>query len=131
MARKKRTSTILEAAHHRLAGLSSITPTADFGTGLTVAAYSGTINDFSTKLDTYNQMVTAVDELQNQIDADEANLRELTRRMLAAAQAHYGPDSNQYEQAGGKRVRDRKPRAKKAVDKSASGGGATPLKVTG
>ena len=119
MARRKRTSTILEAAHHRMAGLSSITPTVDFGTGLTLAAYSARINDFTTKLDNYNQMVAAVDELQNQIDADEANLRELNARMLAASKAHYGPDSNQYEQAGGKRIRDRKPRPRKGVEKTA------------
>ena len=119
MARRKRTSTILEAAHHRLAGLSSITPTVDFGTGLTLAAYSTKINDFTSKLDNYNQMVAAVDELQNQIDADEANLRELNARMLAASKAHYGPDSNQYEQAGGIRVRDRKSRPRKAAEKSA------------
>jgi hypothetical protein len=101
-----------------MAGLSSITPAADFGTGLTVAAYSAQVNAFSTKLDTYNQMVTAVDELQNQIDADEAALREMNARMLAAAEAHYGPDSNQYEQAGGTRRRDRKTPAKKGGEKT-------------
>ena len=126
MARKKRTSTTLDAAHHRMAGLSSITPAADFGSELTLASYSGKINDFGTKLDRYNQMVAAVDELQNQIDVDEAALHEMNGRMLAAAAAHYGPDSNQYEQAGGTRRRDRKPRAKKGAEKSASGAGTPP-----
>jgi len=44
-------------------------------------------------------MIAALDELQNQVDAAEASLRDLNKRMLAAAEAHYGPDSNQYEQA--------------------------------
>ena len=115
MARRKRTSAVLEAAHHRMAGLSSISPAPDFGAGLTVAAYTTTVHDFSTQLDSYNQMVSAVDEAQNRLDAAEENLNEQNNRMLAAVKAHYGPDSNQYEQAGGKRLRDRKRRAKKAI----------------
>ena len=119
MARRKRTSAVLEAAHHRMAGLSSITPVPDFGTGVSFAAYAAKISDFATKLDSYNQMVSAADELQNQIDADEEHLDELNTRMLAAVKAHFGPDSNQYEQAGGKRTRDRKRPGKKALAKTA------------
>jgi len=47
-------------------------------------------------------------------------LRETNKRMLAAAEAHYGPDSNQYEQAGGTRLRDRKRPTRKVQPKSAS-----------
>ena len=119
MARQKRTSAILQAAHKRLAGLSSITPAADFGVSLSVAAYSTVISDFTTTLDRYNQMVAAADEAQNQVDAAEKNLNELSNRMLAAVKAHYGPDSNEYEQAGGKRTRDRKRHTRRAVAKSA------------
>lgn len=108
MARKKRTSQVLEAAHQRLAGLNSITPPPDFGSNLTLATYMTQINAFSTRLDNYNQMLSALDDLQNQVDAEEANLRELSKRMLAATEAHYGPDSSQYEQAGGTRLSDRK-----------------------
>ena len=115
MARRKRTSAVLEAAHHRMAGLSTIDPAPDFGDGLTVAAYTTTANDFSTQLDSYNQMVSAVDEAQNRLDAAEENLNEQNVRILANVKAHYGPDSNEYEQAGSKRLRDRKPRAKKAI----------------
>ena len=121
MARRKRTSAVLEAAHLRMAGLSSIAPTVDFGSGLTIAEYSTQISNFSTKLDNYNQMMTALDELQNQVDAAEARLRELSARMLSAAGAHYGPDSNQYEQAGGKRTRDRKHSTRKPLQKTSEG----------
>ena len=117
MARLKRTSPVLESAHQRLAGLNAITPAVDFGPGLTLAAYSAQINSFSTKLDSYNQMIAALDELQNQVEADEAGLRETNKRMLAAVEAHYGPDSSQYEQAGGTRLRDRKRPVRKTTTK--------------
>ena len=114
MARRKRTSQVLEAAHIRMAGLNSIAPAPEFGPGVSLAAYATQISDFSSKLDSYNQMVAAVDELQNQVDAAEISLREANKRMLSAVEAHYGPDSNQYEQAGGKRARDRKRPTRKA-----------------
>ena len=120
MARRKRTSVVLEAAHQRLAGLNSITPPPDFGSNLTLAAYTTQISEFSTKLNNYNQMVSALDDLQNQLDAAEASLRETTKRMLSAVEAHYGPDSSQYEQAGGTRQSDRKRTTKKATTKPAS-----------
>lgn len=108
MSRRKRTSSVLEAARQRLSGLNSIKPAADFGPALSIAAYTTQINDFSTKLDNYNQMVSALDDLQNQLDASETSLREANKRMLSAAEAQFGPDSSQYEQAGGKRLSDRK-----------------------
>jgi hypothetical protein len=108
MARRKRTSTVLEAAHQRLAGLNSITPSPDFGSSLSLAVYTTQINELSTKLDHYNQMVATLDDLQNQLTAAELGLRETSKRMLAAVEAHYGPDSSQYEQAGGTRQSERK-----------------------
>ncbi|MGA9771564.1 MAG: hypothetical protein WBV94_21200 [Blastocatellia bacterium] len=108
MARRKRTSSALEAAHQRLAGLNSITPASDLGANLSLAVYMTQVNEFSTKLDHYNQMVSALDDLQNQLDDAESDLRETSKRMLAAVEAHYGPDSSQYEQAGGTRQSDRK-----------------------
>jgi hypothetical protein len=120
MARQRRTSQALETAHQRLAGLNSITPPPDFGSSLTLAAYTAQINAFNTRLDAYNQMIAALDDLQNQVDADEASLRETNKRMLAAAEAHYGPDSSQYEQAGGTRQSERKRPARKTPAKPVS-----------
>jgi hypothetical protein len=117
MARKKRTSTVLQTARQRLAGLNSIAPPPDFGTPLTLAAYSTQTDNFTTKLDHYNQMVATLDDLQNDIDKIEAELKDTNKRMLAAAQARYGADSSQYEQAGGKRLSDRKRPVKKPVTK--------------
>jgi len=108
MARSKRTSTIVETARQRLGGLKSITPTPDFGATLTVAGYEADITAVSNKLDQYNEMLSTLDALQNEFIALETALREKNTRMLSAAEAHYGPDSNEYEQVGGTRRSERK-----------------------
>jgi len=46
--------------------------------------------------------------MRNDTDAEEKRLRETNRRVLAAIEAQYGPDSNEYEAADGTRTRDRK-----------------------
>ena len=108
MARRKRTSAVLETARQRLAGLKSITPAPDFGPNLKLDDYEQEINDLSAKLDLYNEKLSGLDQLQNEIDGDEKNLRVKNGRMLSATEAHYGPDSSQYEQAGGIRTSERK-----------------------
>ena len=108
MARTKRTSAILETARQRLAGLKSITPAPNFGATLTLAGYETDITSFSDKLDSYNEKLSALDSLQNEIDTAELALREKNTRLLSATEAHYGPDSSEYEQAGGTRRSDRK-----------------------
>ena len=108
MARAKRSSAVLEAARRRLAGLKSITTTPDFGSNLTLAAYETEISDLSDKLDDYNQKLSSLDDLQNQLDADETHLRDTNRRMLSATEARYGSNSSEYEQAGGTRDDERK-----------------------
>lgn len=114
MARAKRKSTVLETARQRLGGIKAITPPVDFGPNLLVADYEQEINDFSGKIDRYNGMLATLDDLQNEIEADESNLRDKTARMLAATQARYGRDSSEYEQAGGTRQSERKRSSKKA-----------------
>ena len=108
MARKRRTSQILETARQRLAGLKSIDPAPNFGTALTVTEYGTKITDFDAQLGTYNQHVAALDDEQNTIDAQEEDLRDWNRRILSAAEATYGPDSSEYELAGGTRTSERK-----------------------
>ena len=108
MARRRRTSDVLETARQRLAGLKSINPAPDFGTALTLVAYETKASAFNTSLDTYNQHLAALDDEQNTIDAAEEDLRDWNRRMLSAAEATYGPDSSEYEAAGGTRKSERK-----------------------
>ena len=123
MARPKRTSTILETARERLAGLKSITPTPDFGPSLSVAIVETQTNGFGTQLDTYNQHVAELDNEQNQIDAAESSLQDLNSRILAAVKGQFGADSSQYEAVGGTRTSERKHR-------TAGGGPPTPTPTT-
>lgn len=108
MSRTKRTSTILEAARQRLAGLRSITPTPDFGPGITFASYERDVNALGTRFESYNEKLSGMDDEQNQLDDAEDDIREQNRRILSAVEAHYGPDSSEYEQVGGTRTSDRK-----------------------
>lgn len=118
MARVKRSSSVIETARQRLAGLKSINPAPDFGPNLTLAGYEADITAVNGHLDVYNEKLSAVDQLQNELETKEAALRDKSRRILAAVEAHYGPDSNEYEQAGGTRRSDRKrsgPKASKSA----------------
>lgn len=108
MARAKRSSTVLETARQRLAGIKSITPPPDFGPNLQINDYEQEINAFSAKIDRYNGMISSLDDLQNEIEADENSLRDKNKRMLSAAEARYGTDSSEYEQAGGTRQSERR-----------------------
>lgn len=108
MARTKRGSSVLETARQRLAGLKSITPAPDFGGDLTLESYEGDINALSAKVNSYNEEISALDQSQNELEGMEQRLREKNRRVLAAAEARYGPDSSEYEQAGGTRRSERK-----------------------
>lgn len=113
MARIKRSSTVLETARQRVAGLKTITPTPNFGGALDLGQYEQDINAFSAALDKYNDTLTLLDRMQNDLDTAEARLRELNKRVLAAVGALYGLDSSEYEAAGGTRSSERKRPAKK------------------
>jgi chromosome segregation ATPase len=91
-----------------VAGLKSITPPPDFGDSLSLEAYEARITAFSGTVDEYNEKLSALDQLLNELETAEAALREENRRFLSAAQAHYGSDSSEYEQVGGTRRSDRK-----------------------
>ncbi|HEV7743788.1 MAG TPA: hypothetical protein VGO56_02225 [Pyrinomonadaceae bacterium] len=119
MARTKRTSAVLETARQRFAGLKSINPAPNFGTTLTLAGYEADITTLSDQLDIYNVQLSALDALQNGIDSTETALREKNTRILSAAEAHYGPDSTEYEQAGGTRRSERKRTGPKGPRKTA------------
>ena len=108
MARLKKTSPVLETARQRLAGLKSFKTPADFGPNLTVAAYEAKSKSVSDSLDAYNSALAVADQLQNEFQAEEAELNEMNRRFLSAGEAHYGPDSSEYEMLGGTRKSERK-----------------------
>jgi hypothetical protein len=113
MARARRSSTVLDNARRRLAGLKSITPTPDFGPNLKLTDYEQDINAFNARLEGYNEKVSALDQLQNELEEEERRLHDKNKRMLSAAGAHYGPDSSEYEALGGTRTSERKRATKK------------------
>ena len=122
MARTKRTSAVSEAAKLRLAGLQSIDPLLDLGGGLTVASFKADIEDVDADMNTYNTMLSDVDQFQNRLDTKEDKLNDKSTRMLAAVGARWGKDSDEYEKAGGTRTSERK----KPGPRGKSGGGSPP-----
>ncbi len=121
MARARRKSTVLETFRQWLAGLKSIKPDPDLGPTLTVSAFEAKGNAFNTRLNGYNQKVAELDDEQNMVDSNEAELQDWNRRVLSAVEAQYGPDSSEYEAVGGTRKSERKRPVRKAP-----GGGTTP-----
>lgn len=120
MARQKRGSPILEAARRRLTGLKAIKPKTNYGPGLTEEDFEKDITDAEALLARYNQMSSEMDDLLNQIQAGEARAADKSRRILSATEAHYGPDSSEYEMVGGTRKSERKKPGRK------KGGGSSP-----
>lgn len=118
MARIKRGSAVLETARLRLSGLKTITPKPNFGPNLDVDQYEQEIEAYSAKLDGYNDTLSLLDRLQNELEAQETALNEKTKRMLAATGAQYGPDSSEYEAVGGTRTSDRKRPSRKKTGES-------------
>ena len=125
MARIKRKSVVVEAARIRLAGLKAINPKPNFGTNLTEEIYTAKIDSVRSRLDGYNQKLSEIDEDLNQLENEEAELNEMNRRFLAAGEAQYGPDSNEYEMLGGTRTSDRKKPTKKSGGSSGTGSGGS------
>ena len=120
MARLRRSSTVLETARQRLAGLKSIQPAPDFGPNLSVADYEKKITALGDELDGYNADLAALDERQNKLDAQEDALNDLNKRMLSATGAQYGSDSSEYEMVGGTRSIERTRTARKSTGKPGS-----------
>lgn len=115
MARKKRVSKVLTEAKKRRDALANIdpnNPNFDLGNGLDKPAYDAGIKIVEDALGKYNSLLQQADDLLNDIKPMEKDLRVLNVRMLGGAKSKWGPDSSQYEQAGGTRTSEikRKPR---------------------
>ena len=114
MAMKKRNSNILDSAETRANNLEAIDPNLDLGGGLTLTKFKQLIADGRAKLNAYNQTLALADQQANEIGAAEQAANDYSTRMLAGIGALHGPDSNEYEMAGGTRRSERKrPSSKK------------------
>jgi hypothetical protein len=118
MALKKRNSITLDQADMRSNSIKAIKADLDLGNGLTVARFEQLIADGRAKLDQYNQTLALADKQANEVEAAETEARNYSKRMLSAVEAVYGPDSSEYEQAGGTRASERKKAARKVPPKS-------------
>lgn len=102
MARLKRSSPTLEKALRRIAGMRSISPTLEFGNGLNLTDYDSRIQNLQTQLSTYNTLLSSIDEMAGRLSLIEQELGGYSEKMLMSVATHYGKDSLQYVQAGGK-----------------------------
>jgi hypothetical protein len=119
MAYKDRKSPKLTKAQLRLDGLSSIDPALDLGEGISVKAGTTLLTDSNKALSTYNKALKAADDALNELVRHEKLASEWSARALNGVKFKFGPDSSQYEQAGGVRSSERKkpvrkPKAPKA-----------------
>jgi hypothetical protein len=114
MARAKRTSPALDAAKDRANSLATVDKTMDFGNGASLAALNAANAALQTQLDGYNQMLSDLDDALNKLETAEGTVTDLGTRLLAGVKVKYGPDSSDYEMAGGKRKSEikRSPRTK-------------------
>ncbi|MDZ7964159.1 MAG: hypothetical protein RM368_04170 [Nostoc sp. DedSLP03] len=103
MARRKRNSTALERADRRIESLQSINVKLDFGEGLTIQAYTTTINDLRSKLAAYNTALSTIDKLTDEVNNAEKVVIAMSEKMLLGVGSRYGKTSREYEMAGGAR----------------------------
>ncbi len=108
MARKKRSSKILEKAERRASGMNSIGADLNLGDDLTLTSFWQDIKDLRGMQQDYNQHLSSLDDKYNRIIGAEKALSTKSERLLKAVAVLYGPDSSEYEMAGGKRRSERR-----------------------
>ncbi|MEH1871809.1 hypothetical protein [Nostoc sp.] len=101
MARRKRTSVVLEKAVRRAASINSIDPRLDLGNGLTLSAFSTLIETMRSKENAYNSALSSLDKLYREMLETENELGDMTEHMLMAVGTRYGKSSVEYGMAGG------------------------------
>ncbi|MBN3928028.1 hypothetical protein [Nostoc sp. NMS4] len=101
MARRKRTSLVLEKAVRRAASINSIAPNIDLGNGLSLPAFSTLIETMRTRENAYNTALSSIDKLYREMLETEDELGDMTEHMLMAVGTRYGKSSVEYGMAGG------------------------------
>jgi len=108
MARRKRSSKVLEKADRRIASLRSINPDLNLGNGLTVDVYTTLITDMRDRLAAYNTVLSTVDKTYNDMLVIEQKLGDYSELLLLGVATKFGKNSDEYEMAGGIKKSDRK-----------------------
>ncbi|MCC5598703.1 hypothetical protein [Nostoc favosum] len=101
MARRKRSSPVLQKAVLRAAGMNSIAPNLDVGNGLTLPAFSTLIETMRAKENAYNSALSNLDKLYSEMLQTESELGDMTEHMLMGVGTRYGKSSVEYGMAGG------------------------------
>lgn len=112
--RMKRNSVVLKKAEQRASAIFSIQEDLDLGNGLTLDAYWTLIAAVREKQKRYNALLSSVDQLYNELKAEEKSLMERSEHMLSGVKVKFGRDSYEYEMAGGVRRSERKRPTRKA-----------------
>ncbi|QLE58233.1 hypothetical protein [Nostoc sp. TCL26-01] len=107
MARKKRSSRILEKAEFRVAGLKAIDPNLNFDNTCNLQKLTQLIDQFHNMLDDYNAAIAMIDSSKKKLDEMEKNLSQVSDKMLVGVGFKYGKNSSEYELAGGVRDSER------------------------
>ncbi|MBD2360893.1 hypothetical protein H6G36_06825 [Anabaena minutissima FACHB-250] len=107
MARKKRSSRILEKAEFRVAGLKAIDPNLNLDDTCNLQNLTQLIDIFHNMLDDYNAAIAMIDSSKKKLDDMEKNLSQVSDKMLMGVGFKYGKNSSEYELAGGVRDSER------------------------
>ncbi len=120
MPRVKRSSIIIEKADQRLASLQSIDPNLDLTKGLTIQAFSDSIETARRRVAAYNTTLSHLDaDRATMVEAEKA-VSTFAEKMLIGVAFEYGKDSREYEMAGGTRKSQRKRPARKPIDQASA-----------
>jgi hypothetical protein len=112
MARRKRTSKVLDLAERRAAAMESISAKLDLGNGMTLNAYRQRLNTLRDRQTQYNRLLSNVDQTYNDLLDAERELAEWSDLMLKGVAVVYGRSSSQYEMAGGSPLESRQRRSR-------------------
>jgi phage shock protein A len=130
MSKQKTQSRILLIAERRLAGMVSIDPNLDLGQGRTVAAFRTMLERVKSQVAHYNAQIARLEGERNQVKAAESAMGEQNRDYLAAVGLHFGYDSTEFEQVGGK-IRKKSRRSNPAKESQGSGTAPSPTAEPG
>ncbi|HEY0004265.1 MAG TPA: hypothetical protein VGB17_05600 [Pyrinomonadaceae bacterium] len=83
---------------------------------ITLANLQSRITDLREKRDRIEEMRTQLTALTNDLNTQTSDLANINTRARSGFRAVYGPDSSQYEQAGGTRSSERKRPSKQSSE---------------
>jgi hypothetical protein len=101
MTIKTRGSAALDKAQRRLALLKSIDQELNLGHGLTIDAYSRSIEITRAALEAHNTLLSHLEQSRKTLTHLEKELSRLSERMFSGVATIYGRDSVEYAKAGG------------------------------